>query len=755
MKTQKSILEQLLLAVCLSVLALRATNSEAINISAISSWANIGDDLTSLIFTSILFVCVLLWFIRAFFNKTFIYSFTAIELPLLLFLIAGVIGIAVASHKRAAVNDFVTMVAPFLAAIMLVQILDSDSKIRFVLAVIIALACASAYRCLGQFFTETQMMVEQYEADPESMLRALGLTAGSSETWLFEHRLYTKGVNGFLTTSNSVASFAILAVFAAVGLFAEQIKRLIKKKGKWSPVIMTGVAVVAVLLNFLFVRSKGGTAALILALILFAALICFGSFISRHRQKLLVLVLLCILACVWVVINYGLEHGRLPGGNSMLVRWQYWTGAAQMYDDHKLTGVGPGNFNSYYPQYKAPAAFETVKNPHNFILSILTQYGPLGLIAFLALLFVPLWRVLKPTAKTELGTAEISPLNLRAVIIFVIAIAVALLIVRPILNPIKTNGESALVIAYVVFTLYVTPVIVFVLSFALVWAIGHRYPFRLTDITSKALLCGCVGLCVHNLLDFAIFEPCIYTTLWVTLACLIALNRLKRDYQPSAYRILSPVKIIALAITAVVAWAFFHYAVLPVGRSTFLLYQAHDDYSAGLLDNTQVLLKKAAKEDTLNPHANLASGTLYLQYLDYYGPKQKEILALAEEALLAAAERDRADFKPYEKLTAVYKLLADKSAAGAKSDYLHKSFDAASLAVKLYPGLGRLRINLAQIAEELGNTDVALEQYTKAVEIEDAYRAQFKTMYPDRELFSRLGYEKYDQAKKHITEFQP
>ena len=439
----------------------------------------------------------------------------------------------------------------------------------------------------------------------------------------------------------------------------------------------------------------------------------------------------------------------------MLVRWQYWTGAAQMSADHPLTGVGPGNFNSYYPQYKAPAALETVKNPHNFILSILTQYGPLGLIAFLALLLVPLWRVLKPTVKTESDTAEILPLNLRAVIIFVIAIAAALLIVRPILNPLKITTEPWWVIVYVVFTLYIAPVIVFVLSFALAWAVSHRYPFRLTDITSKALLCGCVGLCVHNLLDFAIFEPCIYTTLWVTLACLIALNRLKRDYQPSAYRISSPVKIIALAITAVVAWAFCYYSLLPVGRNTFLLYQARDDYSAGLLDNTQVLLKKAAKEDTLNLHANLASGTLYLQYLDYYGPKQKEILALAEEALLAAAERDRADFKPYEKLTAVYKLLADKFAAGAKSDYLHKSFDAASLAVKLYPGLGRLRINLAQIAEELGNTDVALEQYTKAVEIEDAYRAQFKTMYPDRELFSRLGYEKYDQAKKHITEIQP
>jgi hypothetical protein len=218
-KRRPLVLEQFLLVICLCVLAVRATNAEAVNIAGVSPWMHVGEDLASLICTSILFGCALLWFVTRIVRKTFVYRFTGIELPALLFIIAGLIGIAIAADKRAALNDYVTMVAPILAAVMLVQIFDSDSKIRLVLAVIVALACVSAWRCWMQFSGETQMMIDQYKANPESMLRPLGLTAGSFEAWLFEHRLYTKGVTGFLTTSNSVASFSILAAFAAVALF--------------------------------------------------------------------------------------------------------------------------------------------------------------------------------------------------------------------------------------------------------------------------------------------------------------------------------------------------------------------------------------------------------------------------------------------------------------------------------------------------------------------------------------------------------
>lgn len=745
----------LLLAVFLCILALRATNTESINALQLTSWTGIGEELISLVFTSVLLVCVLLWLTGLCFRKVFVYYFTALELPALIFCIAGFIGIMIASNKRAAVSDLVTLAVPVFSAMVLVQILDSDSKIRLILAVIVALACASAYRCVGQFFTEAQLVVDQYKADPQSVLQAMGVTPGTLEAWMAEHRILTKGVSGFFKTGNSVASFAILAVFAGTALFAEQLRALFKNKRRWVPVLMTASAVVIVLLNFLLVRSKGGTVGFILALLLFILLLCLGTFIKKHRKGLLFFVVLTVVAAFVVVINYGLRHGRLPGGNSMLVRWQYWTGAAQMYADHPLTGVGPGNFVSYYPQYKAPGAIEVVNDPHNFVIALLTQYGPLGLTAFLALLFVPLWRALNPRVEYDSQISKSQTSGYAFPLTVAVVVSAVLLIVRPILEPMETEGTPFAGVAYAFAALYVMPAIIFLIGFALAWAYSHRSDRQLTEITVKAIFCACIGVYIHNLIDFAVFEPGIYMTLWVTIACLLAMNRLKRNRQGVLYVSPKLVRITAFIIISVVVWAFSAYCLLPVAGRTVKLYQARKAYSMGLLDRTQVLFKEAAEKDKLSPQPQFAGATLYLQYIDYYRPRQRGILIFAQELLLNAAERNPADYRPYEKLTAVYKLLADNSSGDTKTMYLRKSFNAAHKAVELYPGLGKLRIDLAEAAETLGQTEVALENYRKAVEIEDAFRTQFNMMYPDRETFSRLGRDKYDFARQRIAALKP
>ncbi|HCO94940.1 MAG TPA: hypothetical protein DIU00_13480, partial [Phycisphaerales bacterium] len=59
----------------------------------------------------------------------------------------------------------------------------------------------------------------------------------------------------------------------------------------------------------------------------------------------------------------------------------------------------------------------------------------------------------------------------------------------------------------------------------------------------------------------------------------------------------------------------------------------------------------------------------------------------------------------------------------------------------------------AQIAEQLGSTDIAIEQYKKAIDIEDEYRDQFRQIYPERDdIVSRLGNEKYLFAIKRLKE---
>ncbi len=102
-------------------------------------------------------------------------------------------------------------------------------------------------------------------------------------------------------------------------------------------------------------------------------------------------------------------------------------------------------------------------------------------------------------------------------------------------------------------------------------------------------------------------------------------------------------------------------------------------------------------------------------------------------------------------MTDIYSAIAGISGPQEKQNWLNKAFDSASQAVKLYPGSCRLHFKLAEIAEQLGKNDEAVENYKKAVEIEDSYREQFQIMYPGREVFSRLGEEKYKTAKQKIN----
>ena len=96
---------------------------------------------------------------------------------------------------------------------------------------------------------------------------------------------------------------------------------------------------------------------------------------------------------------------------------------------------------------------------------------------------------------------------------------------------------------------------------------------------------------------------------------------------------------------------------------------------------------------------------------------------------------------------------AEISAGLRHADLLGKAIDAAEDAIELYPGCGRLHFNLARIAEKMDKTKTAVEHYEKAIDIENQYRSQFRTMYPEREkIVSRLDKEKYQTAIDRVKE---
>lgn len=740
------ILEYVLLAICLGVIALRTTYTESPSIQSASP-ANLTNNLYSVSVSATLFISFIIWFTYGLCTRKFLYRFTSIEIGLLLFCIAAVIASFAASNKRAAVTDSVCLIAPILMAILLVQILDSPPKIKLVLVVIAALGVVSAYQCADQFFTSNQVMIDQYESDPQSILEPLGIQPGSIQQFFLEHRLYSKDIRGFFTNGNSAGSFAMLAAFTAVAVSIGKFKRRSPTAGPFS-IITSAVAIVIIVLGLILTHSKGAILASLTAAAIFIVLLYFGNWLQKHKKAVVLACLLLFITAVGAVAAYGLTHGRLPGGSSMLVRWQYWHASAKMYADHPLTGVGPGNFANFYMHYKPPEALESVSNPHNFLLAILSQYGPLGLLGFLALVFIPLWKIIPSLSHdiNPLPQTNNRPSSKTLAITYFIIISIALLLIRPMIMP-TPLGDTLDVFIYLIFTLYIAPVIVFAVGFWLLTADEKEETAHNTGITA-ALLCAVLAVLLHNLIDFAIFEPPVLTVFWAIIACLIAINR-RQNFNRQLTLSTSPLaKAIAIAAALIIIAAFSRFAFWPVYKNTAEISKAYLALSSGRPRQAQNLLNLA--DDPLDPTAPALSGKLYLQNYSETQNARPALLEKAEACLLTAIARDSADFENYENLSDVYKLLAKIAKKQKKTDRLNSALDSIESAVGRYPGNARLRIKMAEIAEQLGKNNIALAQYRKAVEIEDAYRRQFKTLYPQREIYSRLGEENYQTAKQQI-----
>jgi uncharacterized membrane protein YoaK (UPF0700 family) len=422
-----------------------------------------------------------------------------------------------------------------------------------------------------------------------------------------------------------------------------------------------------------------------------------------------------------------------------------------MYADHSLTGVGPGNFAHFYPHYKPASASESVANPHNFVLSILTQYGPIGLIGFLAMICMPLWAVISPrSASCSSEAHRPEPTFKRLAIVLAIIVSTALLFIRPIVFPLPPTASPQERQAGIII-LYIMPVIVFIVGFLLA-AAGERPAKRShSSIAAAALFCAVLGVGLHNMVDFAIFEPGVLTVFWAIIACLIAICS---QTNPRPQVVLKPapfVKMLVVTTGLVITLLYFNYALIPAAKATAKIQQANRAISVGRFEQAHKLLDYAAEDDLLSPTALSLNGRLYLHHFQVTPRANRDLLLQAEKCLRDAIERNSAAFKNYERLTEVYLLLSETSTQQEKIDWLNEAFQTASLAVEHYPGCARLRIELAKIAERLDKNDIAAGQYAEAINIEDKYRAQFRKMYPEREkIVSRLGEEKYQFAKQRL-----
>jgi len=680
-KTQV-LFEYISLTLCLCVIAIRITLTEGPVTSTSFLPANLWDNVYSLTISTGLFFGFLFWFIGNLATRKFAYRSTGIEIGLCIFCIAAVIACFAASDKRLAITSFATFLAPVIMAILLVQILDSDSKIKLLLCVIVASAVVSAYQSTEQFFSSNQMTIEKYEENPQAILEPLGIEQNTFQHFLFEHRLYSRGIRGFFTTRNSAGTFLLMASFAALVLSIERFKNRKSDISGKSNLYRCGAVIMFILFALVLTKSKGAILGFLFAAALFVMFLLFGTRLKALNKIILIACLLIFIASGCFVVWYGMTHDRMPGGNSMLVRWQYWNASAKMYTENPLTGVGPGNFKIFYPHYKPAGALESVADPHNFPLSILTQYGPLGLVGFLMMIFAPLWKI-NPSSGNQNQESKIERESFKTLTVtFLIIISAAMLLIRPLFM--RASPKNAVEVLYMIFNLYIAPIAAFIIGFWLLVAESETaaISYRLKDkYISYALFCAVSGVMLHNLIDFAIFEPPVFTAFWALIACLIATDARQNKRKLYVLKTAPAVNVLMGIIILTANCVFYAYVLAPVVKSTVANREVQRAISNGQTELTHILLTDSAEYDQLDPTALNMNGCLYLQHYFETNGKQPKLL---------------------------------------------------------------------EKAKKLSQTDDAIAHYKKAIEIEDSFRKQFKTMYPEWETISRLGEDKYQLAIKNL-----
>ena len=743
--------ENALLCVLLGLIVLRATIIETPHIDQFQTRLFLSSEIVSLLISSLLLACAALWLLASLLSGQFRWRKTGFEIAVGVFILAGILSACFASDSRSGVTDIVTLATPMLAGLLLVQLLTTPARIRLALLLILAVGIAATVQCIDQWAESNETLVADYEAGPAEHLQKLGIVPDSMEHWMYEHRLYSKDIRSFLMTSNSAASFFLLAVVAGLGLCLQAVEKKMSQE-QLAALVCYILAFGAILFGLFLTQSKGGIAAFVLGLGLFVALCVFGKTIWRWRRVFGILVLLLIVLIAWMIVAYGLEHGRLPGGNSMLVRWQYWQSAAAMIHDHIATGVGGGNFPDFYTHYKTPAASETVQNPHNWILSLLSQYGPLGLMAFLAAVLLPLYKVCgRLYGNSHLPCGSLKPERSNLWIGLLAVSAVMLLFVRPALVDTEFLYQRVDVRSAAYLVLYVIPAAVVIVAFILLRAAsqGDKSVGGHNDRLAIALMCGLVAVLVHNLIDFAIFEPGIFGVFWLFIAILVAQTRNQTDVSDTVFVLDRPRRFGAAAGLVVFGIIYLAFVLLPPIRAERHFKRAMGDDARRI-----ELIEKAIATDWLSSKtAYRTAGSFKQAYQQQRGNKDKRFLEKAADFASIAASRNRADFKPWRLLGEIEILLAEQAKGEQKQRYLQRAFGDLQKAISRYPGSGKLHYDLAVIAEQLGRNDIALTHYRTAVKIEDAYRSQFRIMYPDRKtVISRLGETNYTQAKSKINE---
>lgn len=284
-----------------------------------------------------------------------------------------------AGQKHLAVAGAISFLGCVATLPALAMVLTTPARVRLTACVILATGAVVAGRCIYQIafdYPDTRAYFEEHRAEYEHRAGE----ARGGRFYDFERRLLSDSATGYFAHSNVAASYLILVVMVGVGVALDR-----WRTGAVAGMVAPALVATAASIALYFCRSKGGGAALMLALGLCAAGVRWGEWISRRRRGVAVGFWVAVLASVGGVVAVGVSRGGLPS-LSLLYRWQYWRGAAGIVADQGWLGIGSDNFGRWFTRFKPVECPEEVSDPHSWVVRLAVEWGVLGLFGFALML---------------------------------------------------------------------------------------------------------------------------------------------------------------------------------------------------------------------------------------------------------------------------------------------------------------------------------------------------------------------------------
>lgn len=625
----------------------------------------------------------------------------------------GLASALAASNRRWALESWIEQVSMLVGFLVAAQLCRDRRRLAMVVVVIGAVGASMAAKCFYEYFVELPERIAAFDKDPDAWIASLGMEAGSPQAMAMANRVRDKAAIGYINLSNVLASLLLVTGLTAAGLAAAKAasaratRRAFKQSAKPGEVHVAtlaawlwGMLAIASLAAVALTRSQGGIAAMVLALAAWAIGWRFHAGIGRHWKKLLLAGVAVLVLGHLAVVAYGIRYDGLPG-KTLTFRWMYWTASARMVAENPLLGVGGGNFGNAYLTTRQVRAEESVKNPHNLAAQMLSEYGLPGGLAYLAVLALAAWKLIRP-ARRQLPSDEpprAGPAGRLGYVLTLAAVVLAVLFARSYFADTWRDVH-----------LWVLDGLMPAALLAMLMALAAWYaPAAIADhdrVVRLAMLCGLGGLLLYESVNFAMIMPASATLFWLAAGALLGQvptvgtnQELKRG-----------------PLRAAGAWALAGGAAAGIVAVAFLLW-----WPVAVRTAATDAMERSLRADDLPAAVSAATRAAVADKLD---PLAAADAARVHHALAAHQANRAAARQAYD--WALEAIRRDQAAAGwqhlaaaiSRSTNNGKAASHMGQAVQLDPQNLRMRLEFAQILLNDGRQQEAIIQLDAVLAID-------------------------------------